>query len=184
MINIVDKGGDFEVCPEGNFVGRVTEVIFLGTVSEEYKGVTKSSPKIKIGFELSKLMEDGRPFVMSTFPITASMNKKASFRKLVQGIMPLTPDMEKAFDAEQLIGKTTLVNVFHKAGKDGAVFANIAGCSPVPEGMPIPAAVNTPFIFDVTTSPLEHLEKLPDFTREMIVKTPEYKLRSGESVFG
>jgi len=187
MKTITDKGGDYEQVPEGNHIGRVHEVIFLGTVSEEYKGVTKATPKIRIGFELAKKMEDGRPFTISTFPITASMNSKAKFRKLVQGIVKLTSETEKEFDPETLIGKECLVNVIHNQGKgdnSDKTYENVAGCSPLPEGTTTPELVNEAFVFDINSSPLEDLERIPEFVRNQILGTPEYLERVKGTVTG
>ena len=181
MVHAYDKGGDdFKPCPAGNHAARVCEVVFLGTVHTEYKGVAKDQPQIRIGFEIpAELREDGEPFVVSTMPITLSVNKKATFRKLAQGIVPFTPEMEKEFDSDMLLGQTCLVNVIHKAKKDDAnvVYANITGASPLPKGMEVGPAVNEPVNFDVNTSPLSDIEKLPEFIQKLIISTPEFKAR-------
>jgi len=182
-IPVQDKGGEFEVCPAGNFAGHVSSVIYLGTVKEEYQGVVSEKPQIRLAFELNKKTKEGRPFTLSTFSMTASMNKKAGFRKLAQGIVTLTPETEKNFDAENLIGKPTMVNVIHKPGKDGAVFANIAGCSPIPEGMPVTEPTIEPFVFNIITSPLADIGKLSDKLQEVVRTTPEYasRIKAGET---
>jgi hypothetical protein len=181
MVHAYDKGGDdFKPCPAGNHAARVCEVVFLGTVHSEFKGVAKDSPQIRIGFEIpAELREDGEPFVVSTMPITLSVNKKATFRKLAQGIVPFTPEMEKEFDSDMLLGATCLVNVIHKAKKDDAnvIYANITGASPLPKGMEVGPAVNEPVNFDVNTSPLADIEKLPEFIQKLIISTPEFKAR-------
>lgn len=181
MVHAYDKGGDdFKPCPAGNHAARVCEVVFLGTVHSEFKGVAKDSPQIRIGFEIpAELREDGEPFVVSTMPITLSVNKKATFRKLAQGIVPFTPEMEKDFDADMLLGATCLVNVIHKPKKDDPtiIYANITGASPLPKGMEVGPAVNTPINFDVNTSPLSDIETLPEFIQKLIISTPEFKAR-------
>jgi hypothetical protein len=175
----IDKGSDYTPCPPGNHVGRVYQVLFLGTVPTEFKGVKSDKPMVRIGFELpNELMDDGRPFTIATMPIPASMNKKANFLKLVRGIVALTPETEKEFDVESLIGATCLVNVIHKEGKESNVYANITGCSPLPKGTVVPDAVNEPFLFDVTTSPLELLDNMADFIVDQVKLTPEYRART------
>lgn len=181
MVIAYDKGGeDFKPCPAGNHAARVCEIIFIGTVHSEFKGVAKDSPQIKVGFEIpSELREDGTPFVVSTMPITLSVNKKASFRKLAQGIMEFTPEMEKAFDTSMLLGKTCLINVIHTKSKKDAnvVYANITGASPLPKGMEVGDPVNTPVNFDVNTSPLTEIADFPEFIQNLITSTPEYRDR-------
>jgi hypothetical protein len=181
MVVIKDNGSEaFVPCPAGNHAARVCEVIFLGTVHTEFKGVAKDVPQIKIGFEIpSELREDGLPFIVSTMPITASVNKKASFRKLVQGIVQLTPETEKEFDSAQLMGKECLINVIHNPKKDDPtiIYANIVSASPLPKGMEVGAAVHSPVNFDVNTSPIEDIQKLPDFLQGIITSTPEFAAR-------
>lgn len=181
MVKVIDKGSEaFVPCPAGNHAARVCEVIFIGTVHTEFKGVAKDVPQIKVSFEVpTELKEDGTPYIISTMPITASINKKASFRKLVQGIVTLTPEMEKEFDSDMLIGKECLINVIHNVSKtdSNVVYANITGSSPLPKGMEVPPAITTPFTFDVNTSPLADIEKLPEFIQKLVVSTPEYQAR-------
>lgn len=180
-MKIYDKGGaDFTPCPAGNHAARVCEVVFIGTVHSEYKNVAKDSPQIKISFEIpSELREDGQPFVVSTMPLTASMNKKASLRKLVQGIIALTPVTEKEFDSEQLLGATCLVNIVHNPSKTdpNIIYANITGASPLPKGMVVSPAITEPFSFDVNTSAMADVLKLPEFVQKLVESTPEYKAR-------
>lgn len=188
MVKAYDKGGeDFKPCPTGNHAARVCEVVFLGTVHEEYQGKAKDSPQIRIGFEIpTELREDGEPFVVSTMPMTLSVNKKANFRKLAQGIVPFTPEMEKEFEADMLMGQTCLVNIIHKASKTdaNAIFANITGASPLPKGMEVAPAINKPFNFDANTSSVDDFNKLPEFIQKKVSDTPEWKARFGDGTNG
>ena len=187
MVHAYDKGGEsFKPCPPGNHAARVCEIVFLGTVHSEFKGVAKDSPQIRISFEIpSELREDGQPFVVSTMPITLSVNKKASFRKLAQGIVTFTPEMEKDFDADMLLGKTCLINVINVPSKSDAnvIYANITGASPLPKGMEVAAAVNPQKNFDINTSPLSEIDELPEFIAKAIMGTPEYlaRIAAGET---
>lgn len=180
-IPIVDKGSEaFKPCPAGTHAARVCEVIFIGTVHTEFKGVVKDVPQIKLAFEVpGELREDGKPFVVSTMPMTASINKKASFRKLVQGIVQLTPETEKEFDAEALIGQTCLISVVHNTSKTDSsqVYANIVTATPLPKSMEVPAPINEQFVFNVNTSPMTDMDKLPEFIKKLVVETPEFKAR-------
>lgn len=179
MAIIKDNGAEqFAPCPAGNHAARVCEVAFLGTVHVEFKGVAKDVPQIKISFEIpGELREDGQPFVVSTMPMTASTNKKASFRKLCLGILGEEPGND--FDSDKLLGKTCLINVIHNKSKTdpNITYANITGASPLPKGMEVGDAVNEPFSFDVNTSSVEDLQKLPEFIRNLVTATPEWKDR-------
>ena len=179
MAIIKDGGGEgFAPCPSGNHAARVCEVVYIGTVTTDFQGVKTDKLQIRLGFEIpSELRDDGEPFVVSTFPMTASTNKKSAFRKLALGIMGSEPGND--FDSEQLMGKECLINVVHTASKKDAnvVYANITGASPLPKGMTVGEAVVEPFSFDVNTSPLGDIEKLPEFLRDIIKSTPEFKSR-------
>ena len=178
-MKIVDKGSEaFTPCPAGNHAARVCEVVFLGTVHSEFKGVEKDTPQIKLAFEVpSELREDGTPFIVGTFPLTASVNKKASFYKLLLGILGTTPGKE--FESDELIGKECLINVIHTPSKTepGVIYANITGASPLPKGMEVGPAIAEPINFDVNISPLSDVEKLPEFIQKLIISTPEFKAR-------
>lgn len=186
MAIIKDKGGEaFAPCPEGNHAARVCGVVYLGTVRTEFEGKEKDVEQIRLSFEIpGELREDGEPFVVNTMPITASTNKKANFRNLAIGILGREPGKE--FDSSELMGKTCLVNIIHKPSKKDAnnLYANITGTSPLPKGMEVPEAINEPFVFDVNTSPLGDIEKLPKFIQELVMSTLEFKARidAGEEV--
>jgi len=179
MVKIGDKGSEsFAPCPAGNHAARVCEVVFLGTVHTSIKGVEKDTPQIRISFEIpSELKEDGTPFVVSTFPLTASTNKKAAFRKLVLGIIGTEPGNE--FESDQLLGKECLINVIQAPSKTDAtvIYANITGASPLPKGMEVGAAVNEPKTFDVNSSPLSEIMELPEFIQKLVISTPEFQAR-------
>src|SRR3990167_1656558 len=179
MVKVRDNGGEaFTPCPEGNHAARVCGVVYLGTVHTEFKGVEKDVEQIRLSFELpSELRDDGEPFVVSTMPMTSSTNKKASFRKLAIGILGREPGND--FESDELLGRTCLVNIVHTPSKTDAnvVYANITGTSPLPKGMEVPEAITEAFNFDVNTSPMGDIDKLPEFIQKLVMSTPEYKAR-------
>lgn len=178
------EGGDFEIAPAGNHIARLYRIINLGNVPFTFQGEGKRGPKVRLYFELSNEMieyeKDGqkltKPFSVSA-EYTLSMHKKAQLRKIVEGVVGEALDDEEAweFDIESLLGKVTLLNVIHKASKDGQkTYANIAGTSPLPKGMEAPAIVNQPSILDVNTATLEEIEDLPDFLKDAIKSSTEF----------
>ena len=56
---------DYEVPEPATYPGRCIGVIELGTIDSEYQGKAKKKTEIMLLFELSELMEDGRPFVVN-----------------------------------------------------------------------------------------------------------------------
>lgn len=176
---IKDNGAEaFLPCPEGNHAARVCGAVYLGTVHTVFKEEEKDVEQIRLSFEIpGELRDDGQPFVVNTMPITASTHKKAKFRALAIGILGREPG--KDFDWEELIGKTCLVNIVHTPSKTDAniVYANITGTSPLPKGMEVPEAITEPFVFDINTSPLGDIDKLPEFIQKLVMSTPEFNGR-------
>src|SRR3990167_11213651 len=176
---IKDAGAEaFALCPEGNHAARVCGVVYLGTVTTTFNNVEKDVAQIRLSFEIpEELRDDGQPFVVSTMPITASTNKKAAFNKLCLGILGHAPGND--FDYDELVGKTCLVNIVHKASKkdENVMYVNITGTSPLPKGMEVPEAITEMFNFDVNTSPMGDIDKLPEFIQKLVMSTPEFKAR-------
>src|ERR1043166_2484583 len=134
--------------PKGNHVARLYQIIHIGTIHYEYKGETKSSDKVRLTFELCnerKVFNEGeeaRPFSVSReFGFT--MGRKSNLRPFVEGILGASLHDEEAynFDLEQLLGEPCLLNVVHDE-KNGNVYANVTGASPLPRGMNAPGLYN------------------------------------------
>jgi hypothetical protein len=120
------KGNNFSPPPAGSHVARVDQVLDLGLQKNPFKGTEER--KVKIRFELpNELMSDGKPHVVSKF-LTVSLHEKASLRKVIKGILgrDLTKkEDDEGYDIFQILGKSCLVTLIHKAGKDNSVNANI-----------------------------------------------------------
>lgn len=177
------KGKSSEPVPKGNHVARLYQIIHIGTNSFEYMGETKSSDKIRLTFELSnerKAFKEGdepKPYSISR-EFGFSMHTKSKLRPFVEGMIGTALFDKEAdnFDFESLLGQECLLNVVHEE-KNGNVYANIAGASPLPKGMDAPALVNETKMIDVNTAPFEEIEALPSFIREKMQSSDEFKGR-------
>jgi hypothetical protein len=89
---------------------------------------------------------------------------------------PLFDKEADNFDFEDLLGRECLLNVVHEE-KNGNVYANIAGAAVLPKGMEAPALFNEKKMIDVNTAPFEEIEALPDFIREKMQSSDEFKGR-------
>ena len=185
----------FTPAPAGTHVARVFKFMNLGTRYQEYKGEKKAYPDTLVNFslelpnELNKFtyldketneeVEVEKPFAISR-EFTLSMGKKSNLRPFVEGIIGVALTDEEAynFDLEQLVGKVCLVTVVHKKSQDGErTFANIASTSPLVKGMEEPTPVNDTVIQDVNVMSKEEIEALPDWLRDKMVISDEYKDR-------
>ena len=177
------KGKSSEPAPKGNHVARLYQIIHIGTNDFEYMGETKSSDKIRLTFELCnerKAFKEGdepRPWSVSR-EFGFSMHAKSKLRPFVEGMLgaPLFDKEADNFDFESLLGQECLLNVVHDE-KNGSVYANIAGASPLPKGMDAPALANETKMIDVNTASFEEIEALPGFIREKMQSSDEFKGR-------
>ncbi len=181
------KESNFEITPEGNHVARFYQILHIGTITEQYQGEDKEVDKVRLTFELSnekKEFVEGqgeKPFVISQ-EYTYSMNSKANLRRVVEGIIGASLKDEEAdvFDLEQLLGNACLLNVVHKTAKtSGREYALIKGTSPLPKGTKAPEQINESVALDVETVTDKQMQDLPEFVRNKIADSKEYKERHG-----
>ena len=178
------KGKASDPAPKGNHVARLYQIIHIGTNDFEYMGETKSSDKIRLTFELSnerKAFKDGdepRPWSVSR-EFGFSMHAKSKLRPFVEGMVGTALFDKEAdnFDFESLLGQECLLNVVHDE-KNGSVYANIAGGSPLPKGMDAPAPVNETRMIDVNTATAEEVEALPEFIKSKMFSSVEWQGRA------
>jgi hypothetical protein len=88
-----------------------------------------------------------------------------------------TEEEAKAFDIEKLIGAPCMLNITHKTKKDGsAVYAEIGSVSTMPKGYVCPDAINPQFVFTYENFDKDKFDALPDFLKNKMVNSDEYKL--------
>lgn len=175
---------EFKPVPQGTHVARCYQFIHIGTIKETIQGNEVELNKIRLVFELpNELMDNGKPFSIGS-DFTLSMSPKANLKKFVDGMFGKSLDKQESydFDVESLVGKTCLLNVIHKTSKaSGNVYALIAGASPLVKGMDCPEAVNQPLVFNFTDKfDIIELEMIPDFIKDKIKSSTEYKEINGE----
>jgi hypothetical protein len=171
---------NFTPPPAGAHAAICYRFIDLGTHEGEYMGVKNYKRKVMLSWELpGELMDDGKPFSI-TQRYTWSMHEKAVLRKDLQSWRgkAFTDDDFSGptrFNIKNVLGKPCLVNVVH-ATKDGTVYGNIAGITPLPKGMPVPQPVNEIVYFSLD-APLFNaavLDSFSDKLKTFIKGSPEY----------
>jgi hypothetical protein len=177
------KGADVELIEAGSYPARIYQMIHLGNIAG-YQGQIQN--KVRIGFELPTEMkvfneEKGeQPRVMSK-EYTLSFNEKANLRKLIdacdsEALKVGDDGFLEEFDIEQLIGKTCLITISHKQRKDGeGTYACISNETAIPKGMECAGAINPTMVLSYDNWNEEIFENLPDFLKEKIVSSDEYK---------
>jgi hypothetical protein len=182
------KGGkEFEIAPQGNHVARVYQIIHVGTIPSEWQGQVRDRDVVRIGFELPlelrKFGEDEteKPMVISSGNLTNTMGEKSKLRPLVEGIIGTRLDKEEAefFELTDILGMACMINIVHDQ-KGEKTYARIASAAPVPKGVKVPDAINEAWVLDFNDnwSDMQY-RALPDFLKDMIATSKEYKALKG-----
>lgn len=183
-----------ELVPEGNHVARLYNILYIGTIETPYTnedGSPKYQNRVRLTFELpNELREfetDGekvkKPMVISK-EMTFSMYKgslTAQLRTASHALIgqALKDEEAEAFDIDDLLGMACMLEIVHEEYQ-GSPYAKVVNYSSIPKGMDVPEQVNesTTMSYD---SPEEELEKLPEFIREKVKSSKEYRERVGKS---
>lgn len=181
------KSEGFEPIESGSYPARVWQMIQLGTIAG-YQGQMQN--KVRIGFELPTEMmvfdekKGEQPRVISQ-DYTLSFNEKANLRKVIEACDPNAFKLDEEgfmeeFDVETLVGKECQITIAQKPKKDGkGNFAYIDNCTRLIKGMKCPSAINEPQVLSYDNWKQELFDVLPDFLKEKIQSSDEYKVMLG-----
>lgn len=149
----------YERVDAGVYPGRCIRIIDLGSYvhpifKDEKTGEPQTVHEMEIVWELSELMEDGRPFVVSWKKSRPnSLTNKSNLYKLLVAWRgrDFTTDELKCFDLNNILDQCCLVNVAKNATKkDPTKFYNeVISVMPLPKGMTCPERVNELLTFDI-----------------------------------
>lgn len=178
-----------ELIPAGNYVARCYRMVEIGTVPTEYLGVEKMTHKVRFGWELPTELkvykpENGEQPLIIDKEYTLSLADKANLRKDLKSWRgkDFTPVEAEGFDVSKLLGVPCMLNIIHVQGKKDATktYEAIGSISPMPKGMACPDQINQTFIFDFDNYDLDKFNSLPDFIKEQIRSSNEYKSMHGQ----
>lgn len=178
------EGFERELIPAGNYVARCYKMVEIGTIQTEYLGETKMLHKVRIGWELPTELkvfnpEKGEQPCVIDKEYTLSLGEKANLRKDLQSWRgkAFTEQEAEAFDITNLLGVPCMLNIIHVQSKKDAskTYQAIGSVSPMPKGLLCPKQINPTFVFDFDTFNQEKFESLPDFIKDQIRTSEEYK---------
>jgi len=168
------SGGDYEKHPIGWTTVVCTRVIDLGTHFNPNKN--KHERKLMIGFESSKLMQDGEfkgePLLLHS-SFNFSMYQNSHLCKFVENWRSKRFSNQAeadVFDFKSLIGKTAFVNVVHS---DDGKYVNIQTIGPVPEGIKAPEVKGKTILIDQDNFDKNEAEKLSEKLKERVLSAIE-----------
>ena len=171
----------FEPIAEGTHLAVCNMLVDLGMQYSEKYG--KSNRKVLIGWEIpDEVIEvDGEKHGRSISKrYTASLNEKSSLRKDLASWRgrDFTAEELSAFDLQNIVGTSCLINVIHKEGTNGKIYANIGGIMKLPKGMPKSMPSEPAIVFDLDNDPLDSIDNLPDWIAEEIKRSSTYEERA------
>lgn len=175
---------NFKLVPAGNHVARCYQMIEIGTEEKEIMGELKKQYTVRVVWELPNEKDifdpakGEQPFSIGK-DYTLSMHEKANLRKDLQSWRgkEYTEEEAKKVDISKLVGAPCMLNVIHKTSKSGNTYATISGVTAIPKGFTCPNQVNPSFVFSYDSPDFENkYNSLPDWMKERIAKTPEFKL--------
>ena len=186
---VEDSGGgkDFIPVPPGMHLARCYRIIDLGTQRSEYMGEEKLQRKIMLGWELHGEADDGSPLKtekgdpMAIFKnYTHSWAEKANLRLDLQDWRgePWSDAEARKFDLTQILDRWCMLNVIHREGKQGKVFANVSGISPVPriiKQQGLPKGVNKLQLFRLADPDMALFESFGKGLKAKIEASPEWR---------
>jgi hypothetical protein len=172
------NGGDFELTPNGSFIGRCYRMIDIGT-QPGFTDQDKPQRKVYIYWELLEdedgepvTMKDNRPFSVNK-KYTLSINPKANLRKDLDAWRGIAfkDDEAEAFDITKLLGTYCRIQVVHE-DSNGKTYANVSSIGYTKKK---PEGVNDTSWWSVEEPDMEVFEKMPDYFKEKIEQSPEFR---------
>jgi len=170
-----------EILETGSYVGRVYQIIHIGTTETAFG----SKDKARITFELPEEMV---VFSEEKGPQPRAISKEfalSTHEKSILGSL-LSPWLGKEFvagqpfDVESLLGKCGMVTITHETTRDGKLYPSIASVTPLPKSLVCPDPINPPVILNYNDKWDEKVfEALPDFIKNKMMETEEYKTKMG-----
>ena len=173
----------FEPIPSGSYAARCYSMVHMGTIEENIMGTLKKLNKVRITWELPTELkvfkeENGEQPLVISKEFTLSLHEKSTLRGFLKNWRgkDFTDEEAKSFDIEKLISAPCMLNITHKTKKDGSgVYAEIGSISTMPKGLPCPEQLNDSFIFTYENFDEVKFNLLPDFMKNKMVTSDEYK---------
>lgn len=182
IIATTNSKGQSTPIEAGTYVARCYSMIYMGTLTEEFQGQKKDMKKVRITFELPTELkvfkaENGEQPQVISKEFTLSMHEKGTLRKMLQSWRgkAFTDAEAQNFDITKLLGKPCMLSISHKVSKTGNIYAEISTISPLMKGMTCPEQINESFEFNVDNFSEDEFNKLPDFIKEKVRSSAEYK---------
>lgn len=186
MITAPKPTSNRTIISAGTHVARLIGLIHMGTAEDTFQGEPKMFNKIRLTWEFPeetkvfKEGDDAKPLVLSQ-EYTFSMGKKSNLRPIVEGIIgtALTEEEAYNFNFEGIIGIPCLASIKHKATTKGSSYATIASTAPLMKGQACKSPFNEYKVLTFDSWNEDYFQSLPEFIKDKIKKSNEYKALKG-----
>lgn len=173
-LKLKNETADRELLDEGSYPAKCIYIIDMGTQTTQYG----EARKINFGFLTGEKKEDGSPFVLfRTFP--AKITAKSDLGKAIKKWMKVEIEKGDVFDLDELLNTDCMISVEHSdEDDDGNVWDNIASITKLPKSMDpvkVPKKIEPFSLYLDDSFDKEMFSDLPDFIKDKIKKSPEYK---------
>jgi hypothetical protein len=164
--------------PEGDYVAVCTRVIDLGDQFSQLYG--KTNRKVMFCWELPECTVDveGKPMPkMTSREFTLNLGEKSNLRPFLQSWRgkAFTEDELKGFDLRNLLGAPAYIQIIHNE-KGSKTYDDINSIMRLPKGMEKPTPATELLYVDFEADDfLETLSKLPEWVRDKVKASPQYK---------
>jgi len=188
---IVENTGGFVPAPEGFHLARCFRIVDLGTQETQFEGKPKFNKQIKVLWELHGEDMTGKPLTTDDnepMSITKDYNvtwgEKGTLRRDLQAWRgrEFTPEEQRRFDLKNILDKWCMLNVQHKAKKNGnGFYANVVSIAPVPAAMKgyTKNGFNKAEIFYISEPDMDLYKSFSPWLQALIAKSPEWQQAHG-----
>lgn len=167
------ESSEYKLQPEGTHTAVLYQIIDMGTQQNDFAGDIKRARTAWINFELShELMEDGRPYSIGK-QYGLKSHPKSGFSGLVKALKGVAVD--KNLDFKSLLASACNLTIEHAEKDDGSMKSKIVAITALKKGEVAPAPYNACQIFDLDAFDQDQYNALPDWLRERIALSPEYR---------
>lgn len=172
--------------PAGTHVARCYSIIDMGTREKIWQDKKRRSHEIRISWELCNELHDFGKGQEEPYSVhknyTLSLSEKANLRHDLEAwrSKPFSDEELARFDVCKVLGAACMVTVTHVT-KGDAAYANVTAVTGMPKGMQAPALVNPLVEYSISEHDQTVFDKLPDFMKEIIRGSDEWKERSAPS---
>lgn len=169
----VSADSNFKTAKPGNVRAVCTRIIDLGTQDGNFG----AKHKVMIGWEIEELMDDGRPFLV-TSRFTASLHPKSVLGPLLEtwrGVA-FTDEERRSYDLKRLLGQPCMLTLVEEGD-----YVNVKAATKMHPTTPKLNAVGQLVHLDLSEFDANVFAGLSDKLREMIEKSPEYQKAVGSA---